>query len=67
MQFDFTHYRELCLQRNLQPAPLSFLQWFLGFAEGDGSLVCVTRKREVHFVCSQSREDVQILQHIHQH
>lgn len=40
-----------------------FLEWFLGFAEGDGSLG-VSSKNSLSFIVSQKSEDVQILDKI---
>ncbi len=41
---------------------LKFLQWFIGFTEGDGSFI--VSKNKVYFDISQNIEDIQILYYI---
>ncbi len=41
-----------------------FLTWFIGFSEGDGSFIINSRK-DLSFVITQSTDDEQILQFIH--
>lgn len=52
-------------QTNLSEAQVSdvFLQWFVGFIEGDGSFVMNSRK-DLSFIITQSTADVQILHFI---
>lgn len=40
-----------------------FLQWFVGFFEGDGSLI-INHRNELNFVITQDTKDVQILEKI---
>lgn len=41
----------------------SFLEWFIGFTEGDGSFTIASRG-DLYFVLTQSSDDVQILNYI---
>ena len=41
----------------------SFLEWLIGFAEGDGSFT-VTKRGSLQFVITQSTSDVQVLHYI---
>ena len=41
----------------------SFLEWMIGFTEGDG-LFTVTSRGDLHFVLTQSTDDVQILNYV---
>ena len=41
----------------------SFLEWFVGFAEGDGSFTVNSRGTSI-FIITQSTEDIQILEYI---
>lgn len=62
---DFERYYELnskCYGVNRQPSP-EFLNWFIGFAEGDGSFVCAKRG-DLHFVITQDSRDKQVLDFI---
>lgn len=43
----------------------SFLQWFIGFTEGDGSFI-VSSRGNLMFVITQSTTDIQVLYHIQQ-
>ena len=43
--------------------PQSFLEWFVGFAEGDGSFTINSRGRPI-FVITQSTADLQVLEYI---
>lgn len=40
---------------------IDFVQWFVGFSEGDGSFVVATTRKSLSFVITQSTEDIQIL------
>lgn len=50
--------------KNKQPSP-EFLQWFVGFAEGDGSFIRASRG-DLYFVVTQDSRDRQILTYIQQ-
>lgn len=41
----------------------SFLEWFIGFSEGDGSFI-ITKRGNLKFVITQSNVDVQVLYYI---
>ena len=41
-----------------------FLTWFIGFTEGDGSFVILKTRNSLHFVITQSTEDIEILNYI---
>lgn len=43
----------------------SFLQWFIGFTEGDGSFI-VSSSGNLMFVITQSTTDIQVLNYIQQ-
>ena len=62
---DFAIYYELnskCYGIYRQPSS-EFLNWFIGFAEGDGSFVCAKRG-DLHFVITQDSRDKQVLDFI---
>lgn len=42
---------------------IEFLQWFIGFAEGEGCFT-VAKRGDLHFVVTQSTEDVNVLNYI---
>jgi hypothetical protein len=42
---------------------ISFLTWFIGFSEGDGSFV-VAFRGDLHFVITQHSDDAQVLFYI---
>lgn len=47
-----------------KPTPSNnFLEWFIGFTEGDGSFT-IAKRGDLSFVITQSTEDVQILNYI---
>jgi LAGLIDADG endonuclease len=63
--FDFTSFYTMyeIIYPN-QPKPReSFLEWLIGFTEGDGSFIVVTRGG-LQFVISQSTSDLQVLHYI---
>lgn len=63
-EFDFSCFYGAIAQRGL-PLPCdSFLSWFVGFTEGDGSFVTVERGKICMFVVTQSCHDVEILYYI---
>ena len=47
---------------NIEPKK-DFLEWFIGFTEGDGSFV-LAKRGDLSFVITQSTDDVQILNYI---
>lgn len=63
--FNFSSFYEMYskLYPNRSIPSQSFLEWFIGFTEGDGSFI-VTNKRSLQFVITQSSVDVQILYYI---
>lgn len=69
-EFDFSCFYRAIKQKGLpeQGDTLlpcdTFLSWFVGFAEGDGSFVTIERGKICMFVVTQSCEDVEILHHI---
>ena len=54
-QFDFKKFKQLENQR-FQHIEKEFLEWFVGFTEGDGSFV-ITNRNTLQFVLTQSTED----------
>lgn len=61
----FDKYYELnskCYGKSKQPSP-DFLNWFVGFSEGDGSFIRSTRG-DLHFVVCQDTRDRQVLDYI---
>ena len=62
-KFDFSDYRENLLPQHKGRKSLkqSFLEWFVGFSEGNGSFVCTTNKR-IMFIINQ--KETLILQKI---
>jgi hypothetical protein len=63
--FDFSSFFEMYskVYPNRPKPTQSFLEWFIGFTEGDGSFI-VTKRRSLQFVITQSSADVQILYYI---
>lgn len=64
--FDFTAFNEAFVKRfgSTKPLPTQhFLEWLIGFTEGDGSFVVSTRG-DLMFVITQSTADSQVLQYI---
>jgi len=62
---DFERYYELnskCYGKFKQPS-IDFLNWFIGFSEGDGSFICAKRG-DLHFVITQDSRDKQVLDYI---
>jgi LAGLIDADG endonuclease len=62
---DFDKYYEInskCYGRKKQPSP-EFLNWFIGFSEGDG---CFTKAKrgDLYFVITQDSRDKQVLDYI---
>lgn len=61
---DSPHLEKLyCSQspdQTLQSQSNEFLEWFIGFTEGDGSFI-VTKRNDLKFVITQSTEDKQVL------
>jgi len=60
--FNFNAFREL-ENGKYSKVDEVFLQWFVGFFEGDGSLT-LNNRNEITFVVTQATEDVQILVYI---
>jgi hypothetical protein len=63
--FNFSSFFEMYskLYPNRSKPTQSFLEWFIGFTEGDGSFI-VTNRRSLQFVITQSSVDVQVLYYI---
>lgn len=59
-QFHFTDFLKH-LPQHKSHIPTPFLEWFVGFAEGDGSFICTTNKR---CIFSISQKEAQILHRI---
>lgn len=55
-----TNYRPL--QKKIDKLDVKFLEWFIGFTEGDGSFII--SKNKVYFDITQSIADVQVLYYI---
>lgn len=63
--FDFTLFNE-AYKNHFRDRPLpsaSFLQWFIGFTEGDGCFT-VAKRGDISFIITQSTSDIQILHYI---
>lgn len=57
----FNKYLEIYPEK---PLPnIAFLEWLIGFSEGDASFT-LTLRRDIHFVITQSTTDVKILNYI---
>ena len=67
-KFDFSlfynKYNEI--YPNKKKPPLEFLEWFIGFSEGEGSFV-LAKRGDLSFVISQSTLDIQVLEYIRDH
>jgi len=63
--FDFSSFFEFYSKfyPNQSKPTQSFLEWFIGFTEGEGSFI-VTKRRSLQFVINQSSSDVKILYYI---
>lgn len=63
--FNFSSFYEMYskIYPNRPKPTQSFLEWFIGFTEGDGSFI-ITNRRSLQFVITQSSVDVQILYYI---
>lgn len=48
---------------NSKPASQKFLQWFIGFSEGEGSFI-LAKRGDLAFVITQSTSDIQCLNYI---
>lgn len=62
MNFDFFYLCYTKYLSNVKPDP-KFLEWLIGFVEGDGSFV-ISKRGDLSFVIVQSTEDVKILYYI---
>lgn len=58
-QFDFSAFRKVC-DPHSQSISDTFLQWFVGFFEGDGWLT-VNHRKDLIFGIPRTNRDVQIL------
>ena len=59
----YAQYKEY-YPNNIKPTK-EFLEWFIGFTEGEGSFIVAKAKRgDLSFVLTQSTEDIQILNYI---
>lgn len=67
-KFDFSlfykKYNEI-YPNNKKP-PLEFLEWFIGFSEGEGSFI-LAKRGDLSFVITQSTLDIQVLNYIKDH
>lgn len=61
-QFNFSAFKQL-EGGKFSSISDEFLQWFVGFTEGDGSLI-INHRNELCFVITQATVDVQILHYI---
>jgi len=48
---------------NLKQPDINFLQWFIGFSEGEGSFI-LAKRGDLSFVVTQSTRDIQCLNYI---
>jgi len=64
-KFDFTEFYEEFIKKypNKNKPSQEFLEWFVGFFEGDGSFILVKRG-DVSVVITQSEKDIEILNKI---
>lgn len=64
-RFDFSlfynKYNEI--YPNKKKPPLEFLEWFIGFSEGEGSFI-LAKRGDFSFVITQSTLDIQVLNYI---
>ena len=58
--FDFSSFNKVLPQHKSHIDTL-FLEWFLGFAEGDGSWICTTNARNLFYI---NQKEIQILHRI---
>lgn len=63
--FDFSSFETMFskLYPNSTRPSIAFLEWFIGFTEGDGSFI-VPKRGGLQFVITQSSSDVQVLNYI---
>ena len=63
--YDFKPFlaRYVAMYPNHKLPQLEFLQWFIGFAEGEGSFT-IAKRGDLYFVVTQSTKDVNILNYI---
>jgi hypothetical protein len=61
--FDAFYSRYYNLYSNYPLPSKGFLEWFIGFVEGDGSFT-ITKRGELQFLITQSTADVQVLYYI---
>ncbi|KAF8054281.1 aI5 (mitochondrion) [Scenedesmus sp. PABB004] len=61
-KFDFSAFQNF-QKGQYAHIPQEFLEWFVGFFEGDGSLI-INHRNELNFVIPQDTKDVQILEKI---
>ena len=69
INFIFDYYYKFYNNENINkdgnspsPSPSSFLEWFIGFTEGDGSFI--VSKEKVYFDITQKIDDIQVLYYI---
>lgn len=63
--FNFTAFKEKYIEfyPNQTIPTINFLQWFIGFSEGEGSFI-LAKRGDLAFVVTQSTLDVQVLNYI---
>lgn len=63
--FDFTSFNSKFNEYypNLKQPKNKFLEWFIGFSEGEGSFI-LSKRGDLAFVITQSTTDIQILNYI---
>ena len=63
--FDFSSFETMFskLYPNSTKPSIAFLEWFIGFTEGDGSFI-VPKRGGLQFVITQSSSDIQVLNYI---
>lgn len=61
--FDIFYYNYNLLYPNYKLPSKSFLQWLIGFTEGDGCFV-ISKRYDISFVITQSYKDINILNYI---
>lgn len=49
---------------NYEKPVVDFLNWFIGFTEGDGCF-CINKRRELSFIITQGEENIDLLNFIH--
>jgi LAGLIDADG endonuclease len=64
-KFDFSlfYIKYNIIYPDKKKPPLEFLQWFIGFSEGEGSFI-LAKRGDLSFIISQSTSDVQVLNYI---